>query len=203
MDTRLLSMALALTLAWQKDPDSMVSPVKVVTSPLLPAPDVTLGDEDTTLAGIADTVVGADDTTYDSDPPSSGTTFWVDNTPLDGDCPQATFVSIQSAVNASGPNDTVKVCPGTYTEQVQIFGHAHDGLRLESLTPLAASIQWPSVDTPITEHVLVHITNADGVSVRGFTIRHAGRRHHGRHPRRCNVNEQSDPRQPHERECLP
>jgi len=40
-------------------------------------------------------------------------------------------------VTASGPNDTVKVCPGTYTERVQIIGSAHDGLRLESLTPLA------------------------------------------------------------------
>ena len=182
MDKRLLSTALALTIAglvsgsvqasaWQKDPDSMVSPEKVVTSTLLPAPDVTLGDQDTTIAGFADAIVGADDTTSDlADPPSSGTTFWVDNTPLDGDCPQATFVLIQDAVNASGPNDTIKVCPGTYTEQVQIVGHTHDGLRLESLTPLAAIIKWPAVDTPPTEHVLVHITDADRVSIRGFTL---------------------------------
>src|SRR5207248_6882303 len=74
MDKRLLSTALALTIAglvsgsvqasaWQKDPDSMVSPEKVVTSTLLPAPDVTLGDQDTTIAGFADAIVGADDTT--------------------------------------------------------------------------------------------------------------------------------------------
>ena len=180
MDKRLLWVALALSLTglvsennqafgWEKDPDSRVSPAKVVTSTLLPAPDITLGDADTTLAGIADAIVGADDPTADPpDPPSSGNTLWVDNTPLDGDCPQATFVSIQAAVNASGPNDTIKVCPGTYTEQVQIFGHTHDGVRLESLTPLAAIIQWPPVVTP--EHVLVHIMDADRVSIRGFTM---------------------------------
>jgi pectin methylesterase-like acyl-CoA thioesterase len=105
---------------------------------------VTLGDLDTTPAGTGDVIVGATDlTAYPASPSSSGTTYWVDNTPLSGDCPQATFVSIQAAVTASGPNDTVKVCPGTYTEQVQITGAAHDGLKLESLTPLAATIQWP------------------------------------------------------------
>src|SRR5919197_6210930 len=147
-------------LAWQKDPDSAVGPAKVVTSTLLPALDSTIGDLDTSAAGIADAVVGADDgTAYPVDPPSSGTTFWVDNTPLDGDCPQATFVSIQAAVNASGPNDTVKVCPGTYTERVQILGHTHDGLKLESLTPLAATIQWPPDVS--TNHQLVDVNAAD------------------------------------------
>src|SRR3989454_3271645 len=181
MNKRLLFMQLTLAVglvfedgqawAWQKDPDSLVDPAKVVTSTVLPAPDVTLGDEDTTVAGIADTVVGANDMTPDPlDPPSSGTTFWVDNTPFDGDCPQATFTTIQAAVNASGPNDTVKVCPGTYTEQVQITSHDHDGLRLESLQPLAATIKWPSIDTPLAEHVLVHVTDADRVSIRGFII---------------------------------
>src|SRR5439155_9503300 len=181
MNKRLLFMQLTLAAglvfedgqawAWQKDPDSLVDAAKVVTSTLMPAPDVMLGVEDTTVAGIADAVVGVNDTTPDPlDPPSSGTTFWVDNTPFNGDCPQATFTSIQDAVNASGPNDTIKVCPGTYTEQVQIVGHTHDGLRLESLTPLAAIIKWPAVDTPLTEHVLVHITDADRVSIRGFTL---------------------------------
>src|SRR2546422_6780946 len=88
--------------ARQKDPDSLVDPAKVVTSTLLSAPDVMLGDEDATVAGIADAVVGVNDMTPDPlDPPSSGTTFWVDNTPLTGDCPQATFTSIQAPVNAS------------------------------------------------------------------------------------------------------
>jgi len=154
--------------AWTKDPDSAVNPANVVTSTLLSPPDATLGALDTSAAGIADTVVGADDgSAYPTDPTSSGTTFWVDNTPGDGDCPQATYLTIQAAVNASGANDTVKVCPGTYAEQVSIIGHAHDGLRLESLTPLAATIQWP---TPETLHQLIYINQADAVTIRGFTI---------------------------------
>src|SRR5436190_14829932 len=54
---------------WQKDPDSRVDPVKVVTSALLSAPDITIGDSDTTIAGVS---VGLDSTVSDpSDPPSS------------------------------------------------------------------------------------------------------------------------------------
>src|SRR5438552_6993314 len=180
MNKRLLFMQLTLAAglvfedgqawAWQKDPDSLVDPAKVVTSTLLPAPDVMLGVEDTTVAGIADAVVGANDMTPDPlDPAPSGTTFWVDNTPLNGDCPQATFTTIQAAVNASGPNDTIKVCPGTYTEQVQITGHTHDRLRLESLTPLAATIKWPSVSS--SYHQLVHVSGTDRVVIAGLTIR--------------------------------
>jgi parallel beta-helix repeat protein len=155
--------------AWRKDPDSAVDPVKVVKSQILPTPDTTLGNLDTTVAGTAGTVVGIDTNVSDPpDPPSSGTTLWVDNTPTDGDCPQATFTTIQAAVDASGPNDTVKVCPGTYPEQVRIVGHSHDGLRLESLTPLAATIQWPTIESfPLA---LVYFNNADHVTVRYFTI---------------------------------
>ena len=168
MVSAVLAFGVGQASAWQKDPDSKVDPAKVVTSTLLSAPDTTLGDLDTTVAGIADAVVGADDgTAFPADPPS-GTIFWVDNTPLDGDCPQATFPTIQSAVNASGPHDTVKVCPGTYMEQVQIIGPNHDGLRLESLTPQAATIQWPQA--PSTNHQLVDVNDADGVTIRGFVI---------------------------------
>jgi hypothetical protein len=154
---------------WQKDPDTQVNAANVVSSTLPPAPDATLGDADTTMAGIDGVSAGIDNTV--SDPPapaSSGNTLWVDDTPLDGDCPQATFTNIQAAVNASGPNDTIKVCPGTYTEQVRIIGHNHDGLKLESVTPLAATIQWPTVESfPLA---LVTFNNADDVTVRGFTI---------------------------------
>src|SRR2546423_1694164 len=36
---------------WNKDPDSRVDPAKVVTSTLLPAPDTTIGNLDTTIVG--------------------------------------------------------------------------------------------------------------------------------------------------------
>jgi nitrous oxidase accessory protein NosD len=155
--------------AWQKDPDSKVDAAKVVTAALLSSPEATIGDADTAVAGTAGVDVGSTDlTSYTSSSSSSGTIFWVDNTPLSGDCPQATYPTIQSAVNASGPNDTVKVCPGVYPEQVRIIGHNHDGLKLESLTPLGATIKWPTVET--SPLALVYFNNADGVTIRGFVV---------------------------------
>ena len=53
-------------------------------------------------------------------------------------CPQAQYTTIQSAVDAAGKNDTVAVCPGTYTEQVKVSGHAKDGLKVDSTNPTGA-----------------------------------------------------------------
>ncbi len=36
------------------------------------------------------------------------------------ECPTAAFNTIQAAVNAANPGDTIRVCPGTYPEQVTI-----------------------------------------------------------------------------------
>lgn len=35
-------------------------------------------------------------------------------------CPTATFTSIQDAINAASPGSVIRVCPGTYTEQLSI-----------------------------------------------------------------------------------
>jgi parallel beta-helix repeat protein len=149
----------------------MVDPGRVtsIITQLL-APDATIGDTDLAVAGVGAEPVGVDLSaeTYSSSSMSSSGTRFVDNTPLNGDCPQATYPTIQSAVNASGQGDTIKVCPGTYSEQVYINGHNHDGLKLESLKPLQAIIQWPSTGT---SHHLVDVDTADRVSIRGFTIK--------------------------------
>ena len=60
------------------------------------------------------------------------------------------------------------MCPGTYVEQVQITGSGHDGLKLESTTPLGATIQWPT--TPSVNHQLVNVNGADHVAIRKFII---------------------------------
>jgi len=156
---------------FRKDPDTLVDAgqLQAVVAQLI-APDSTIGDTDLTAAGVGSDPVGVDLATdsYVASPMTDPGTRWVDNTPMDGDCPQAAYLTIQSAINASGPNDTVKVCPGTYSEQVRIVGHNHDGLKLESLTPLQAVIQWPASESfPLA---LVTFNNADGVTVRGFTI---------------------------------
>src|SRR6185312_4804116 len=82
-------------------------------------------------------------------------------------CPNAPYTSIQAAVDAAGPNDTVKVCPGTYNEQIRI-GSGKDGLKLESTKKLEAIIKWPTVETfPLA---LVDINGSDRVRLSGFTV---------------------------------
>jgi nitrous oxidase accessory protein NosD len=84
------------------------------------------------------------------------------------DCPNAAFTTIQSAVDAAGPDDQIKVCPGEYTEQVRITGSGKDGLTLFSEVPLAATIKAPAAMTAPNSIVLVD--EAEDVTIRQFTI---------------------------------
>lgn len=79
-----------------------------------------------------------------------------------------TFTTIQDAVDASGVGASIDVCPGVYTEQVRIVGHGHDGLKLRSLKPEQATIQWPTVES--TPLALVDVNGASSVVVRGFVV---------------------------------
>ena len=157
--------------AFQKDPDTIdVGHAPALVTQLL-APNPAIGSTDTTPVGVGTAVVGSGNLTTASSNNSGsshGRTYFVDNTPNDGDCPPTPYTTIQAAINASGPGDTVKVCPGTYTEQPVISGHTHDGLELESVRPLRAVIQWPA--TPSTNHQLVDVTGANRVEISGFTI---------------------------------
>ena len=155
-----------------KDPDTTADPasIQAVVTQLV-APDLTIGDTDTTPIGVGTDTVGIDTLTdpppdpADSDP---GTTYFVNNNAANTQCPATPYTTIQQGVDASGPGDTVKVCPGTYGEQVRIKSHTHDGLKLESLVPLQAIIRWPTVESfPLA---LVDFNTADHVTFRGFTI---------------------------------
>jgi parallel beta-helix repeat protein len=83
------------------------------------------------------------------------------------DCRKADFSSIQAAVNAAAPGDTIKVCAGTYNEQVTIPA-GKNGLTLRSHTPLAAIIKAPPV--MINEKAIVLVRAAQNVTIDAFTI---------------------------------
>ena len=59
------------------------------------------------------------------------------------------YRTIQSAVNASGKNDTIKVKPGTYREGVIVHGHKHDGLSIigTGKQPGAVTLQGKNTHT--------------------------------------------------------
>jgi parallel beta-helix repeat protein len=92
----------------------------------------------------------------------------VGNTP---DCKKADYATIQAAVTAASPGDKIKVCPGTYTEQVTILA-GKNNLSLESEKPLQAVIQAPAVMT--TPKAIVRVNGAQDVTIRQFTIQGPG-----------------------------
>lgn len=82
------------------------------------------------------------------------TTHWVDR---DGNAgpngcggAHAASMSIQPAIDASGPGDTVLVCPGRYVEQVYIHG-PHAGLTLRSVERYGARIFAPQTLTTFNQ----------------------------------------------------
>lgn len=81
------------------------------------------------------------------------------------DCPNFQYTSIQAAVNAASPGDKIKVCPGTYIEQVTIN---KDGLALFAEGALQAVIKAPLVMTgPMA---IVRVDGAKNVTLSHFTI---------------------------------
>jgi Right handed beta helix region len=80
------------------------------------------------------------------------------------------YTTIQSAVDASGPNDTIKVCPATYEEQVNVSGAGKNGIKLVSTSRRQAVIKWPLVTADLTTPDLVTVNGARGVSFQSFTI---------------------------------
>ncbi len=96
---------------------------------------------------------------------SGGDMLIVDDDHLN--CPNAQFTSIQAAVTAAAPGALIKVCPGTYVEQVTIPA-GKDGLTLFSEGDLQAIIKAPLVMTP--PKAIVRIEGAHDVTLRHFTV---------------------------------
>ena len=82
-------------------------------------------------------------------------------------CPGAAYATIQDAVNAAAPHDEVRVCAGTYAEQI-VIPAGKDGLVVRSSEPLGAVIQAPAAMTDPGD--VVRINAARDVTLEGFTI---------------------------------
>ncbi|HEX9096850.1 MAG TPA: right-handed parallel beta-helix repeat-containing protein [Candidatus Dormibacteraeota bacterium] len=87
------------------------------------------------------------------------------------ECPNAQYNSIQAAVDAASPGATIKVCAGTYTEQVTIPS-GKDDLTLHSVPDLQAIIQAPAVMT--SPKAIVRVNGAQNTTIRHFTIEGPG-----------------------------
>ena len=84
------------------------------------------------------------------------------------DCPEATFQSIQAAVDAASAGDTIEVCPGTYLERVSVTKtlkllgpkHGKDGQKRNLQSKGEAVV---ASSTPFS-------LSADDIVLDGFTI---------------------------------
>jgi hypothetical protein len=74
----------------------------------------------------------------------------------------AGYQTIQAAVTAAGPGDTINVCRGTYPENV-VIGAGKDGLSLISSTSALAAVVQGSAPFSVTDGV-------EGVSIQRFRI---------------------------------
>jgi hypothetical protein len=96
----------------------------------------------------------------------TGSMLIVDDDGLD--CPNWQFHTIQAAVNMALPGVMIKVCRGTYKEQV-LIGPGKDGLTLVSVGDLQAVIKPPT--TPIMfPRAIVEVRGAQNVTIRHFTV---------------------------------
>jgi hypothetical protein len=83
------------------------------------------------------------------------------------DCPAAEFTSVQAAVTAADPGDTIRVCAGVYQEQVRIPA-GKDGLKLFSTPTGAATIKAPAAMSDPGD--IVYVEGARDVSIDRFVI---------------------------------
>jgi len=163
---------IALADPWPVDSPNPSGPAVEIPK-IVPTLPFQLGEVDTTALGVSDTELagvglsGIDPA--DSATSSSGSLLTVGNDLAQ--CPEAQYPTIQAAVNAALPGDQIKVCAGTYSEQV-LIGQGKDGLTLFSKVPLAAVIQAPPAIAldGVSYKSIVRVSKAQNVTIRHFTI---------------------------------
>jgi hypothetical protein len=102
----------------------------------------------------------------------AATTHWVNTEetiaiPPGHGCEHAGYNTIQAAVNLAFPGDTIRVCRGTYLEQVTISG-GKDNLTLHSVSHWRAIIKAPLA--MLDPKAIVRVSESQNVTIRGFEI---------------------------------
>jgi hypothetical protein len=135
-----------------------------------------LGEVDLSTLGASPTdLLGVGPTASTSDPGGNLVVEPLGST----ECPNAQYNSIQAAVDAASPGAMIKVCAGTYIEQVKI-PVGKDDLTLYSVPDLQAIIKAPPVFPgfdvmPNTGHkAIVWVNGAQNATIRHFTIEGPG-----------------------------
>jgi nitrous oxidase accessory protein NosD len=88
------------------------------------------------------------------------------------ECPSAGYASIDTAIAAASPGDTILVCPGTYPattvdKRVSLVGYTQ---QLTKLSTCASRIANPADQTTKSTIVAGFSITADFVSIRAFTL---------------------------------
>jgi nitrous oxidase accessory protein NosD len=97
-----------------------------------------------------------------------------------GQCPNAQYTSIQTAVTAASPGDTVNVCSGTYPEQVVINkkltvqGYETTNRNQAIVMPIGAVANSTSLSTGAPIAAIVFVDGIDKVDLSNLTIDGSG-----------------------------
>jgi parallel beta-helix repeat protein len=139
----------------------------VDSGPILPTSLFALGEVDLSSLGVSAAELAGAGPSVAATATGDDHQLIVDDSPLDGDCPNAEYLTIQAAVTAAAPGSSIKVCPGTYIEQVTIPA-GKDGLTLFSEGYLQAVIKAPPAMAP--PMAIVRVQGAHDITLRHFTI---------------------------------
>jgi nitrous oxidase accessory protein NosD len=86
-------------------------------------------------------------------------------------CPTAKFTTIQSAVDAANPGDTIRVCAGTYVEQVSISKSLTiRGDNGTIVMPAAVKVNGSDIPSGTPVAAVILVTNASPVEINNLIV---------------------------------